>query len=171
MVTWPTAIPRSARSSRRRGKTARNAGTGHPAAQVAHGWALPHHQLRQAAGCDAGNGRYSTPKACRLCDRARVRRASEGGYGDDDVRAITLLEVEGRTTNHVIKLLRGLPEVQALNKTNEGWDPVAEIRPPPSVYFDRILSQIRTVDGVLNSESSLLLNSVLRYGGQEGQEQ
>ena len=71
----------------------------------------------------------------------------------------------------MIKLLRGLPEVQALNKTNEGWDPVAEIRPPPSVYFDRILSQIRTVDGVLNSESSLLLNSVLRYGGQEGQEQ
>ncbi|MFT6761686.1 MAG: hypothetical protein ACJAXA_000329, partial [Candidatus Aldehydirespiratoraceae bacterium] len=28
--------------------------------------------------------------------------------------------------------------------------------------FDRVLGEIRSVDGVINSESSLLLNSVLR---------
>ena len=83
-------------------------------------------------------------------------------YGDDDVRAMTLIEVEGRTTNEVIKQLRGMPELQALHTTNGGWDLVAEIRTATLRDFDRVLVQIRSVDGVINSESSLLLNSVLR---------
>jgi len=83
-------------------------------------------------------------------------------HGDDDVRAISLIEVEGRTTNDVIKALRGLPEIQALHTTNGGWDLVAEIRAESLGDFDRVLGQIRSVEGVINSESSLLLNSVLR---------
>jgi len=81
---------------------------------------------------------------------------------DDDVRAISLIEVEGRTTNEVIRALRGLPEIQSLHTTNGGWDLVAEIRCDSLLQFDRVLGQIRAVDGVINSESSLLLNSVLR---------
>lgn len=81
---------------------------------------------------------------------------------DDDVRAISLIEVEGRTTNEVIRALRGLPEIQSLHTTNGGWDLVAEIRCESLLQFDRVLGQIRSVDGVINSESSLLLNSVLR---------
>ena len=83
-------------------------------------------------------------------------------YGDDAVRAMTLIEVEGRTTNEVIKQLRGMPELQALHTTNGGWDLVAEIHTETLRDFDRVLGQIRSVDGVINSESSLLLNSVLR---------
>jgi len=83
-------------------------------------------------------------------------------YGDDAVRAMTLVEVEGRTTNEVIKRLRGMPELQALHTTNGGWDLVAEIQTETLRDFDRVLGQIRSVDGVINSESSLLLNSVLR---------
>jgi DNA-binding Lrp family transcriptional regulator len=83
-------------------------------------------------------------------------------YGDDAVRAMTLIEVEGRTTNEVIKQLRGMPELQALHTTNGGWDLVAEIQTETLRDFDRVLGQIRSVDGVINSESSLLLNSVLR---------
>ena len=81
---------------------------------------------------------------------------------DDDVRAISLIEVEGRTTNEVIRALRGLPEIQSLHTTNGGWDLVAEIRCESLLQFDRVLGQIRSVDGVITSESSLLLNSVLR---------
>lgn len=83
-------------------------------------------------------------------------------YGDDAVRAMTLIEVEGRTTSDVIKQLRGMPELQALHTTNGGWDLVAEIQTDTLRDFDRVLGQIRSVDGVINSESSLLLNSVLR---------
>ena len=83
-------------------------------------------------------------------------------HGDGDVRAISLIEVEGRTTNEVIKALRGLPEIQSLHTTNGGWDLVAEIRCESLLEFDRVLGRIRAVDGVINSETSLLLNSVLR---------
>jgi len=82
--------------------------------------------------------------------------------GDDDVRAISLVEVEGRTTNEVIEALRGIPEIQSLHTTNGGWDLVAEIRCDSLLDFDHVLLQIRSADGVINSESSLLLSSVLR---------
>lgn len=84
-------------------------------------------------------------------------------HGDDDVRAVSLIEVEGRTTNDVIKALRGLAEIQALHTTNGGWDLVAEIRCDSLLDFDEVLLRIRSVDGVINSQSSLLLNSVLRH--------
>ena len=83
-------------------------------------------------------------------------------HGDDDVRAITLIEVEGRSTNEVIKALRGLAEIQSLHTTNGGWDLVAEVRCDSLLDFDQVLGRIRSVAGVINSETSLLLNSVLR---------
>ena len=42
-----------------------------------------------------------------------------------------------------------------------GWDLVAEIRTDTLSNFDRLLGQIRSVEGVVNSETSLLLSSTL----------
>ena len=78
------------------------------------------------------------------------------------VRAISLIEVEGRSTDDVIKKLRGFPEIHSLHTTNGGWDLVAEVRTRSLGNFDRVLGQIRSVEGVVNSETSLLLTSVLR---------
>ena len=78
------------------------------------------------------------------------------------IHAISLIEVEGRTTDDVIFGLRGLPEVIALHSTNGGWDLVAELRTENLAEFDRVLGRIRSIDGVVNSETSLLLSSVLR---------
>ena len=78
------------------------------------------------------------------------------------VRAMTLIEVEGRTTDDVIRRLRGFPEVHALHTTNGGWDLVAELRTDSLSAFDRLLGRIRSIEGVVNSETSLLLSSVLR---------
>lgn len=89
----------------------------------------------------------------------RTRDAAD----DDNVRAISLIEVEGRNTDTVIRALRGVPEIQALHTTNGGWDLVAEIRADSLRDFDRVLAAIRSVEGVINSETSLLLQSVLRH--------
>jgi DNA-binding Lrp family transcriptional regulator len=78
------------------------------------------------------------------------------------IHAISLIEVEGRTTDEVIRRLRGLPEVIALHTTNGGWDLVAELRTETLGDFDRVLGRIRSTEGVVNSETSLLLSSVLR---------
>lgn len=79
-----------------------------------------------------------------------------------DIRAISLIEVEGRTTDAVIRRLRGMPEIIALHSTNGGWDLVAELRAASLGEFDRVLGAIRATEGVVNSETSLLLTSVLR---------
>lgn len=79
-----------------------------------------------------------------------------------EVRAMTLIEVEGRNTDNVIRELRGLPEIRSLHTTNGGWDLVAELGAESLAHFDRVLGRIRAIDGVVNSETSLLLSSVLR---------
>lgn len=78
------------------------------------------------------------------------------------VRAMTLIEVEGRTTDDVIRQLRGLPEIRSLHTTNGGWDLVAELGAETLAHFDGVLGRIRSIEGVVNSETSLLLSSVLR---------
>lgn len=78
------------------------------------------------------------------------------------IHAIALVEVEGRSTDRVIRQLRGFPEIIALHTTNGGWDLVAEMRTGTLTEFDGVLGRIRRIEGVVNSETSLLLTSVLR---------
>lgn len=88
----------------------------------------------------------------------RVRDESEV----DAIRAMSLIEVEGRTTEAVIRQLRGVPEIFALHTTNGGWDLVAELQVDTLTVFDQVLGRIRSIPGVVNSETSLLLSSVMR---------
>jgi DNA-binding Lrp family transcriptional regulator len=83
----------------------------------------------------------------------RIREEAE----TDVIRAITLIEVEGRSTDDVIRKLRGFPELQALHSTNGGWDLVADLRASTLTEFDRLLGRIRSIEGVVNSETSILL--------------
>ncbi|PKP93035.1 MAG: AsnC family transcriptional regulator [Alphaproteobacteria bacterium HGW-Alphaproteobacteria-16] len=106
----------------------------------------------------------------RTTAQARLDRLLESGavlgftvrarQDADALRAIMMIEIEGRSTAAVIKRLRGYPEIVALHTTNGGWDLVAEIVTSNLTDFDRILREIRQVDGVLNSETSLLLTSL-----------
>lgn len=80
----------------------------------------------------------------------------------DRVRAMTLIEVAGRTTNTVISELRALPEIRVLHTTNGAWDLVAEIGCATLQDFDAVLRRIRGIQGIVNSESSLLLSSLIR---------
>lgn len=78
----------------------------------------------------------------------------------ESIRAIMMIEVAGRSTTDVIRRLRGLPELQQLHTTNGNWDLVAEIRVDSLGAFDHVLREVRRTEGVLNSETSLLLSSV-----------
>lgn len=78
------------------------------------------------------------------------------------IQAITLIAVEGRSAEKVIRQLRGFPEIRALHTTNGGWDLVAELRAESLNAFDKVLGRLRGIEGIVNSETSLLLSSVLR---------
>ncbi len=81
-------------------------------------------------------------------------------HGLDTIRAIMMIEVTGKSTSKVINQLRGLPELHTLHTTNGTWDLVAEIQTSSLAEFDRVLRDVRMIDGVLNSETSILLSSV-----------
>lgn len=81
-------------------------------------------------------------------------------YDPGAIRAVMMIEVVGRSTTDVIRRLRGFPELQAIHTTNGTWDLVADIHAAGLSDFDRVLREVRMIDGVLNSETSILLSSV-----------
>jgi DNA-binding Lrp family transcriptional regulator len=81
-------------------------------------------------------------------------------YDLNAVHAVMMIEVVGKSTTQVIRRLRGLTEISALHTTNGNWDLVANIRGASLADFDRVLREVRMIDGVANSETSLLLSSV-----------
>ncbi|WP_316858358.1 Lrp/AsnC family transcriptional regulator [uncultured Cohaesibacter sp.] len=81
-------------------------------------------------------------------------------YELDGIKAIMLVEVVGKSTSQVIRKLRGIPELHTVHTTNGAWDLVAEIQAASLSDFDRVLREVRLIDGVLNSETSLLLSTI-----------
>jgi DNA-binding Lrp family transcriptional regulator len=77
---------------------------------------------------------------------------------DDLIHAIMMIEVKGAQTASVVKQLRRMPEIVDLHTTNGVWDLVAQIETVSLPDFDRILRQVREVQGVTGSETSLLLD-------------
>lgn len=77
-----------------------------------------------------------------------------------DIRAVMLIEVAGKSTTSVIRALRSIPELYTLHTTNGAWDLIAEIRTDTLQNFDRVLREVRMTDGILNSETSLMLSSI-----------
>ena len=75
------------------------------------------------------------------------------------VRAMMMVAVEGDRSDAILKALRGYPEVRELHTTNGRWDIVAELGADSLEAFDQVLRDIRTIKGISNSETSLLLST------------
>ena len=76
------------------------------------------------------------------------------------VRAVMMIEVRGNTANAVQKALKRMPEVSALHRTCGVWDLVVELETTSLYEFDSVLSRIRELPGVSNSETCPLLRRV-----------
>ena len=75
------------------------------------------------------------------------------------MRAFMTVAVEGTKQDAVIRALRGEPAVAALYSTNGRWDIVAELAADSLEGFDRVLGRIRLIDGISQTETSLLLST------------
>jgi DNA-binding Lrp family transcriptional regulator len=75
------------------------------------------------------------------------------------IRALMTIAVEGNQVDAVMKALRGEPAVAALYSTNGRWDIVAELRADSLEGFDRVLARIRLIEGISQTETSLLLST------------
>lgn len=86
-----------------------------------------------------------------------VRTASDADL--PTVRALMMISVEGDRGDAVLEALHGYPEVRAVHTTNGRWDVIAELGTDSLEAFDDALRRIRTIRGITNSETSLLLRS------------
>ena len=75
------------------------------------------------------------------------------------VRAITMIEIDGKQEEAVTRRLMGMPEVRQLHTTNGRWDLVAEVEAPTISALDDLLRAIRQVDGIANTDTSILLKA------------
>jgi DNA-binding Lrp family transcriptional regulator len=132
---------------------------------------------RQLVGLLRGNARKPAATIARTLRVARgtvqnriARLEQEGviaGYtvrlaapdGDRRITALMLIAVEGNNVEKVLRSLRGDASVSTLHTTNGRWDIIAELRADTLEEFDRVLSRIRRIEGVANSETNLLLST------------
>ena len=75
------------------------------------------------------------------------------------VKGWILINAEANKEEKAIKSMMKLPEITGLYTTNGKWDLAAEITSTTLEDFDRAISALRSINGVLETETSLLLSS------------
>ncbi|KOA71264.1 Lrp/AsnC family transcriptional regulator [Pantoea agglomerans] len=75
------------------------------------------------------------------------------------IRAWMNVAVEGTKALAIVKQLRSDPAVYTLHSTNGKWDLLVELRADTLENFDRTLGRIRRVEGIYNTETSILLST------------
>ena len=95
--------------------------------------------------------------ALRASGRIRRYTIETDTKYDDQIKAITLVELQGSMSRAVIRQLNRIPEVASVHATSGVWDLVVEIRTDSLAGFDRVLRDIREIPGVVSSQSCLLL--------------
>lgn len=78
------------------------------------------------------------------------------------VRLFINISVEAKNEAAIIRQLRGYPEVIAIHHTTGHWDLIAELRSQTLPDVNAILGEIRLFQGILQTETNLLLDSPLQ---------
>lgn len=98
----------------------------------------------------------------RLVNSSTIERFTidvNSSAGGELIRAIMSIEVQGNLTSTIVKSLKKMPEIISLHTTNGTWDLVAHIETSTLIEFDGLLRRTREIVGILNSETSILLNT------------
>ena len=84
----------------------------------------------------------------------------KGEAQKDVVKVIMSILVEAKDEADVLIALRELPEILAVHHTNGHWDLIAEIQVENISLLGGLLGQIRNVNGIVQTEASLLLGLI-----------
>jgi DNA-binding Lrp family transcriptional regulator len=98
----------------------------------------------------------------RLVDRGEIAGFTVLTRGDATpapVRGLMLIGIEGRGAERIMARLAGLPAVLAVHSTNGKWDLIAEIGTQTLAELDEVIFRIRGIEGVMTSETNLLLGT------------
>ena len=107
----------------------------------------------------------------RTTVRTRLARLQESGeivgfsvvtradVARDPVRGLMMIGIEGRGATRIKRHLGAMAQLRAIHSTNGRWDLIVEIGTASLEEFDKVLDRIRQLDGVIASETSLLLST------------
>lgn len=84
---------------------------------------------------------------------------TRGDVSDAPVRGLMLIGIEGRGGDRIMSRLSGMAQVTAVHSTNGRWDLIVELAALSLAELDEVLRRIRNLDGVMTSETNLLLSS------------
>ncbi|MEM7519846.1 MAG: Lrp/AsnC family transcriptional regulator [Pseudomonadota bacterium] len=77
----------------------------------------------------------------------------------DPVRGLMMIGIQGRGADRIMRQLGGFTEVRAVHSTNGQWDVIVEIGTETLEAFDAVLFRIRRLEGIVASETHLLLKT------------
>ena len=83
------------------------------------------------------------------------------------VRALMMVGIEGRGAERIMARLTGFPQAVAVHSTAGRWDLVVELGAQTLAELDETIFRIREVEGVMTSETNLLM-STRRAGRRQG---
>jgi DNA-binding Lrp family transcriptional regulator len=75
------------------------------------------------------------------------------------VRALMLIGIEGRGAERIMARLAGFAAVTAVHSTNGKWDLMADLAAQTLEELDTVMFRIREIDGVMQSETNLILST------------
>ncbi|MBL4813417.1 MAG: Lrp/AsnC family transcriptional regulator [Rhodobacteraceae bacterium] len=79
------------------------------------------------------------------------------------VRGITLIKISGHRTKRIVAALQKITAIQEIHSTNGKWDLIAELASGTLADFNLALNAMREIDGILESETNLLLATLPRH--------
>ena len=78
---------------------------------------------------------------------------------ENPIRAIMSIKADGRREVKIAHTLKGYPSIVALYSTNGRWDLIATVETDNLESFNKVLNQVRLIEGITATETSLLLDS------------
>ena len=127
--------------------------------------ALLRHDARAPVSTLAADLRLSRATVKSRIDRLAERGIIQGftvllksGADEARVKAVMMVEIEGAATEKVARRLTGIPQVRAIHSTNGKWDLIVDIETESLEEFDTVLREMRALEGIITSETSLLLS-------------
>lgn len=75
------------------------------------------------------------------------------------VRGLMMIGIEGRGGEKIMARLSGIPAVMAVHSTNGKWDLIVELATQTLLELDEVIHRIRDMEGVMTSETNLLLST------------
>ena len=115
--------------------------------------------LAETLGLSRATGRARMERLAARGEIAGFTVVTRADVTAAPVRGLMMIGIEGRGGEKIMARLSGLPAVTAVHSTNGKWDLIVEVSTQTLLELDEVIHRIRNIEGVMTSETNLLLST------------